>query len=492
MTTRVAAYCRVSTDQRDQINSFQSQKLFFQKYIDGRSDWELAEIYTDEGITGTTTADRTGFLKMIDDAQAGKFNLILTKEVSRFSRNILDAVAYTRLLKKKGVAVVFMNDGISTAEPDAELRLGIMASVAQEESRKTSERVKWGQRRKMERGVVFGRNLLGYEVRNGAMSIEPKGAETVRLIFDMYVLEGLGVRSIAESLTHRNVLTGAGSSTWSGAAVLKILKNEKYCGDLKQRKTVTTDYLTHKKEKNRDKEDIIYLKDHHEPIINREVWNKAQGELSRRASGSFSPSHGSMYALSGKVFCAACGSVLFCRTRRRKDGAAYRVWQRRCNCILEHHQLREDDIASCIRGYIATVGVGKLLHGFSSILKHAVSSMEDDVSKTLTEISAAEKKRLKLADTYIAGDINREDYFKLYQIYETQLQEANETLHLLKEADRKDILQQLTDDVTQIIEGNGDDRGLYLGLVDKIYLRQDGGADIYLKYLTQQLRTVLG
>ena len=160
---KVASYCRVSTDHEDQANSFAAQQRYFKEYIHRQPDWELYGIYADEGITGTSTKKRAQFNRMIHDAYSGKFQLILTKEVSRFSRNILDTISYTRELKALGVGVLFVNDGINTLEPDAELRLSIMASIAQEESRKTSSRVKWGQTRQMERGVVFGRSMLGYD-----------------------------------------------------------------------------------------------------------------------------------------------------------------------------------------------------------------------------------------------------------------------------------------------------------------------------------------
>lgn len=149
---KVASYCRVSTDKDDQANSFESQQRYFRAYIDRQPEWELYQIYADEGITGTSTKKRAAFNQMIADARMGKFERILTKEVSRFSRNILDTIAYTRELKALGVGVLFLNDGISTLEPDAELRLSIMGSIAQEESRKTSSRVKWGQTRRMEQG----------------------------------------------------------------------------------------------------------------------------------------------------------------------------------------------------------------------------------------------------------------------------------------------------------------------------------------------------
>ena len=164
---KVAVYCRVSTDKEDQANSFESQKSYFEEYVEKQSGWELYRIYADEGISGTSTRKRTQFIKMIHDAYEGKFQRIITKEISRFSRNTEDTIKYTRELKNIGIGVLFLNDAIDTLDPDAELRLSIMASIAQEESRKTSSRVVWGQMRQMEKGVVFGQSMLGYDVEEG-------------------------------------------------------------------------------------------------------------------------------------------------------------------------------------------------------------------------------------------------------------------------------------------------------------------------------------
>ena len=234
---QVASYCRVSTDKDDQANSFESQQRYFKEYIDRQPDWELYRVYADEGITGTSTKKRVQFNRMISDAKMGKFKLIITKEVSRFSRNILDTIQFTRELRAIGVGVLFMNDGISTLDPDAELRLSIMGSIAQEESRKTSSRVKWGQTRQMERGVVFGRSMLGYDVKDGKMTINPDGAEIVRLIFHKYAVEGKGTSIIARELREAGFVTCTGNPKWNNTHIVKILKNEKYVGDLVQKKT---------------------------------------------------------------------------------------------------------------------------------------------------------------------------------------------------------------------------------------------------------------
>ena len=218
---KVASYCRVSTEKDDQANSFEAQQRYFRDYVSRQPQWELYRVYADEGISGTSIKRRTEFRRMINEAYEGRFRLIITKEVSRFSRNIVDTITYTRDLKAIGVGVIFVNDGINTLDPDAELRLSIMASIAQEESRKTSDRVVWGQTRQMERGVVFGRSMLGYDIKNGKISINPEGAELVRLIFQKYALEQCSTSEIARFLTDGGYCTYRGGSRWQSNSVVK-------------------------------------------------------------------------------------------------------------------------------------------------------------------------------------------------------------------------------------------------------------------------------
>ena len=189
---RVAAYCRVSTAQDDQLHSLEHQRRYFAEYISRRPDWALVEIYADRGLSGTTV-HRPAFQRMIAAAQAGEIDLILTKEVSRFARNTVDALAHTRALRRIGVGVVFITDNIDTRQNDGEFRLTIMASVAQEESRKTSERVKWGQRRSMEQGVVFGcNNIYGFDLRGGRLTVKPEEAAVIRTVYHKFPHEGKG------------------------------------------------------------------------------------------------------------------------------------------------------------------------------------------------------------------------------------------------------------------------------------------------------------
>ena len=224
---RVAAYCRVSTDKDDQRNSLESQKSFFENYIRSNPDWELVKIYPDEGITGTSTKKRVQFNTMISDAKRGKIDRIITKEVSRFARNTIDTLQYTRELKELCIGVIFINYNINTLYSDGEIRLTIMASIAQEESRKTSERVKWGQKRRMEKGVVFGRNILGYHLEKGVLTINEEEAKLVRHIFNKY-LEGKGLHVIGRELREEGYKTKTGNSECTNKSVRTILQNEKY------------------------------------------------------------------------------------------------------------------------------------------------------------------------------------------------------------------------------------------------------------------------
>lgn len=425
---RVAGYCRVSTDKEDQSNSFEAQKRYFREYIQQHPDWELYEIYADEGITGTSTKKRTQFNRMIRDAREGKFSLILTKEVSRFSRNILDTISYTRQLKGLGVGVRFVNDGIDTMDPDAELRLSIMASIAQEESRRTSSRVVWGQTRQMERGIVFGPSMLGYDVKQGILYINPKGAELVRLVFHKYALEQMGTSDIARYLTSHGYQTYKGCTDWKPNGVIKILKNEKYVGDLVQKKTYTPDYLTHEKKSNRGQVPLITIKDHHEPIINREIWDLAQAQLQKnRKDMKLNGSHSNLHILSGKIKCGQCGRSFIGRYKYLKDGRKIRRWSCNSKDCGVGKLLREDDALEMVQMAISSIPLD-----FETIISDMVEFIPSEkepgnqAEKLRSEIEHIRRKKEAVLDSYFSGEISKEDMMAMNQKYDCQL----EKLHL--------------------------------------------------------------
>ncbi|MEL4105911.1 recombinase family protein [Oscillospiraceae bacterium WX1] len=478
MTTRVAAYCRVSTELCDQQTSFDSQKTFFTDYIAATPGWSLYQIYADEGISGTSAAPRIGFLDMLGDAKLGLFDLVVTKEISRFSRNLLDTVRYTRALKRWGVGVLFLNDGISTLDPDAELRLNIMASVAQEESRKTSERVKWGQRRRMERGVVFGRSLLGYTAENGSLTVEPCGAAIVRRIYSLFLDGRCGVRQIAHTLTEDGILTPSGKTTWSGGGIYKILRNEKYCGDLVQRKTITVDYLSHQKIKNPDFKDYILLLNHHEPIIPRATWVAAQEELNRRNTAQNADiSRAVRYPLSGKVSCGVCGKTYRCRTRRRRDGSVYRLWVADgCRCCDALRSLREEAVVSCVQAIVSGLDGLSLTQNLSRVLKH-LNDMQWH-PEPAHAVTALREKQMKLTDAYLSGDVEKAVYNALkeaYQREESALCHQAESVEAIPVKENAPLLAALS----VLCAGMDDDDVFYLSLVESVTVT-NGGVTIRL------------
>lgn len=322
---RVAAYCRVSTDSRDQANSFESQQRYFKEYIERNPEMELVNIYADKGISGTSTKKRDAFNRMIADARAGLIDRIVTKEVSRFARNTVDTLQITRELSKAGVSVLFLNDNIDTSDSDDEFRLTIMASIAQQESKKTSSRVKWGQTRRMEQGVVFGGSLLGYDVIGGVMHINEEGAAIVREIFDKYVNQEKGTNTIVNELREEGKKPCSGGD-WNVQHIIRILNNEKYVGDLVQKKTFTPDFLNHEKKYNRGEEAFVIIKNHHEPIVSRELFDAAQARMATRTRESSKVGHSNRYCFSGKIVCGRCGERYVARYRNNKDGTQTKYW----------------------------------------------------------------------------------------------------------------------------------------------------------------------
>ena len=430
---QAVGYCRVSTDREDQANSFEAQQRFFKEYIQRKPNWELYKIYADEGISGTSTKKRTQFNHMINDAYDGKFQIIVAKEVSRFSRNILDTISYTRELKALGINVIFLNDGFCTNDPDSELRLSIMGSIAQEESRKTSTRVTWGQTRQMEQGVVFGRSMLGYDVANGKMTIDPEGAELVKLIFHKYAVEKMGTSELSHFLMENGYRTYSVSCNWSASYLIKLLKNEKYIGDLIQKKTYTPNYLTHEKKTNHGQVEKIIIRNHHAPIIDREIWALAQAELRKNNKhGNVPAVHSNKHLFSGKIRCGKCGSSVVSRVKKNRDGTGYRRWscsratRQGCSNCNVGRLIRDDDALNMVKIALTSLQIEKKfivsnLSAFVQKLSQAgESGITDSLERLQSEIKKTEDKKSKLLDTFLEGTISKEDMQTMKHMYEDQ------------------------------------------------------------------------
>lgn len=279
---KVAVYARVSTEHEAQLSALENQKDWYKPIIAQHPEWDIVRMYTDEGITGTSAQKRPQFMKMIEDAGDGEFDLILTREVARFARNTVDTLQYTRSLKAKGVEVFFINDNIKTFDGDGELRLTIMATLAQDESRKTSIRVKCGQQTSMDNGVFYGNgNILGYDRVGKDMVINPEQAKTVRMIYDWY-LDGVGIRAIKFRLEQARRLTATGKSNWHESNISKILQNSFYCGIITYHKEYTPDFLEQKKIRNFGEIELTKTRGTHEPIITEEEFERVQEMIAKR------------------------------------------------------------------------------------------------------------------------------------------------------------------------------------------------------------------
>ena len=503
---RVAAYCRVSTDNEDQANSFESQQRYFRQYIERNPDWELYEIFADEGISGTNTKKRKEFNRMIACAKNGDFDLIITKEISRFARNTLDSIYYTRDLKKHGVGVIFMNDNINTLDGDAELRLAIMSSIAQEESRKTSERVKWGQKRQMEQGVVFGRSMVGYDVKGGKMYINEEGARIVRLIFHKFVKEGKGTHVIARELREEGIAPMR-VKEWQNTVILRVIRNEKYCGDLVQKKTYTPDFLSHEKKYNRGQEEFVIIKDHHEPIVSRELFDEANRILDEKSlSQEGKAKHSSRYPFSGKIKCGCCGASYVARYKTRRDGSRYKAW--RCNEAAKHgspHTDKAGNKVGCsgisIRNEDAThimyLVMKELKLNQTKITDKLISVIEPiiamdwtgtDIEKLKGRMDTIEEKRTKLIDIYMSGDITKEEFHAARSKCDAEISELKAVIDSIGRQQtmtkrQQELMREIRDAMNEIVNGVEYDDEFYKHILDKMVIGDRDNIDVYLNLL---------
>lgn len=510
MPLRVAAYCRVSTDREDQANSLHSQQVYFTQYIQARQGWALTEVYADEGISGTSTRKREAFNRMIAQAELGGLDLILTKEVSRFARNTVDTLEYTRKLKSLGVGVIFINDNIDTRDNDGELRLTIMASIAQEESRKTSQRVKWGQLRRMEAGVVFGNNsTYGFDTHDGKLFVKPEEAHVVRLIYHKFLNEGKGTHVIARELYEAGIdppKTATGK--WSSTMIYRILRNEKHAGDLLQKKNVTPDYLNHKKVPNRGQEDQIMLRDHHEAIVDRETWDAVQRELARRGAEQGDKSkYSNRYWCSGKIRCGVCGSRFTLRKRKRSNGDLYMGWA--CHSRVHYGNWKRNSQGEPVGCNMRMVNDKSL----TAVVRFVLGQLELDsdaiVAELLADIqklqsapddggsadrlqakrTAIERKRENALDAFLSEKISNEELQAIRARYDRELAAIDQQLQAIAEAAHTLEAQKtgLEDIVRTIRAGLDGSEEVYREVIERVTVLEDY-IDVQVKFVPGTFR----
>lgn len=331
---KVCAYARVSTDSEEQLTSYSSQIKHYTDQINSNPEWDFVGVYADEGISGTQVKNRTEFMRMIDDALSGKIDMIIAKSISRFARNTLDTLKYARELRNHKIDVYFEKENIHTLDLDSEMFLTLYSAFAQAESESTSQNVKMSVRAKMKRGEVVGNSACyGYiwNKETKKLEINEEQAEVVRNVFNWYI-DGMGTRAIARKLNELNIPSCKGTK-WCQSAVRRIISQEKYCGDLIEQKYYTIDPLTHKQVRNKGEIDSYKIINHHEPIVSREIWNKAN-EIANKRLKDFTDNdrpylgqYKMMYPFSNKLECCSCHQPFVRRTgNKKKDGSQNIYW----------------------------------------------------------------------------------------------------------------------------------------------------------------------
>ena len=450
---RVAAYARVSTDSDEQYTSYVAQVDYYTNYIQNHNDWEFAGIYTDEGITGTSTKKRDGFNQMIADALAGKIDLIVTKSVSRFARNTVDSLTTIRKLKEHGVEVYFEKENIYSLDSKGELLLTIMSSLAQEESRSISENVTWGRRKRFADGKVSMpyKHFLGYRRgENGEPEIVEEEAAVVRKIYRLF-LEGKTPFGIAQALMAADIPSPAGKTKWSTSTVLSILTNEKYKGDALLQKTFCTDFLTKKKKVNEGEVPQYYVENSHP-----EMFDVVQKELARRKEQKRPHSGSSIF--SGKIICGRCGNIYGSKVWHSNDQYRRVVWQ--CNakfknaekCTTPH--LTEDQIKD-----VFVAAMNRLITNRDAVMEDCreimhlltdCSEIDADLEKVQTELNILEELLRRLIEQNAREPVDQEEYRSRYNSLDERYRQQTERYDQL-EAEKQRRLR-LRDDLKQFID----------------------------------------
>lgn len=494
---RVAAYCRVSTDSEDQLNSYKSQVQYYTDMIKKNKEWVLADIYADEAITGTQVTKREDFQRMINDCMNGEIDMVFTKSISRFARNTLDTLKYVRMLKERNIAVYFEDEKINTLTMDGELLLVVLSSVAQQEVENISANVKKGLKMKMKRGELVGfQGCIGYDYHpeDKTITVNQEEAEIVRYIFNRYV-DGAGGSVIGQELESLGYKTKYGSSTWAPSTVIGIIKNEKYKGDILLGKTFTVDPISKRRLENMGEEDKFYMKDHHEPIISEEVFEKAQEILNRRNKNRTTVGSGKRekysrkYAFSCMLECGFCGGTL---TRRNwHSGSQYSkvIWQcvtatKKGKKFCKHSKgIPETAIEEAfVESYRLLCDDNKdVLEEFLQRMDDTLSSsvVSKQLAKAEKEIDALEKKKSKLVDMRLEEIIDKETYESKYaDLVSKQEQLVEERQKLQETSDNEKDIKKRLKEFKKTLEQNEVldkfDRYVFESIVEKVIV---GGLD---------------
>lgn len=477
---KVAAYARVSTDLEEQQTSYEAQVSYYTDYIKSREDWDFVKVYTDEGVTGTSTKYREGFQEMVGDALTGKIDLIVTKSVSRFARNTVDSLTTIRELKEHGTEVYFEKENIWTFDSKGELLLTIMSSLAQEESRSISENVRWGQRKKAADGkyTLAYAHFLGYDKgEDGKPVVNPEQAVIVQEIYSRF-LEGYSFNRIAGMLTEEGIPSPAGKSRWNDCTIKSILTNEIYMGDKLLQKSFTLDFLHKKPIKNEGQVPQYYVENDHEAIIPETIFRRVQDEIKRREGGA---PHG-ISIFSGKLLCGACGNPYGPKLWHSKDEYRRTVWQcnakykKKLHCRTPHlteDEIKEAFLRACRKlaadreTTIAYLKEDAKDLADTTVLKEKAESLTEECARIAERLQTLIDKNARVAQdqkTYL------EQYDELADAYkrtDKKLKAVNEEIRMKESKSRRirefiDEFERMPSDVTEF------DAGQWATFVDRV------------------------
>lgn len=498
LNLRVCFYARVSTDKDEQLHSLQSQISFFNDYISKVPNWKFIGSYIDEGISGTQVKKREEFLRMIEDAKRHKFDLILTKEISRFSRSTLDSIMYTQELLANGVGVYFLNDNINTILPDSELRLTMMSSIAQDEVRRLSERVSFGMKRSIDNGAVLGcSNIYGYVKDKGKLVIDEEQAEMIKIIFDRYANTTDGLSKVSRYLYSLGYKSKTGKRI-DTTILTRIIENPKYKGYYCGHKSKVLDYRT-KQKKRLNKSDWIIYKDYENvpPIVSEELWERANIKLKERQNSFTNRAVNkavfkNRYTYSGKIYCG-CHNLTYHRSSAGK---------RKNNPVWECQVYRKESLKGCSNPRVFEFELGEVFKDmfnklfkrkntiFDEILSECKNYLETnnselDIKNLESKILVLNNKKDKLLELVMEEYLSKEDYKRQVNILNEEINTYQEKIDELKNNKKnKNYIENKINEIKSSLEKCLEDNECYSDvfneLIDRIIVHKQNDKQIKL------------
>ena len=502
---RVTFYARVSTDKEEQRSSLEHQVQYYTAFIQEKPRWTLVPGYIDEGLSGTSACRRDSFLRMIRDGAAGRFDFIITKEISRFSRSTLDSIRYTRELLDHNVGVLFQNDNINTVDPDSEFRLTIMAGVAQDEVRKLSQRLKFGFRQAVKNGRVLGNSQLwGYDKKDCVLTVNQREAQAVRQIFRLYALEGLGIRKISQRLTQQGFTSRQGGP-FNELTIRHILQNPKYKGWYCGGKSQTVDYRSKRKIFLDESEWVMYPDPSIPAIVSEELWDRANALYKRRSAQMMSHQSAAefhnRYPYSGKIICEEHGTSFHRQVLKSSKGEKEvwqcRVYRNRGRAACSAPQMRTSELDQIMAQIFEQLAKDKsaIVDAVMKVIQ-AVPNEHDyrqDVKRVEAEIDSICAKKDRLLEMSIEGALSTLEFKQRNDTFNQQIHELERQMGLLKaEEEKSQISVEQLEKIKAALEAelsfqNGVNSALVTTILDHIVVKKGStkekvGLDIYLKF----------